>query len=261
VAEKLLLSLDFKNLLKCRLVNSTWKNFLDMNPTFWIKKCQHFGLRDEICLAWKNLAQKLEQPDLIQDLVLYMMKMLQGAPYSFEYPIHVAIKNTDKALALFIIENKAVYLGKNSSGSNSLQLAAEKGMLDIVVALKSLYDEPNSPNSDGKTPTELAEINGHSGVIGILSPGPSNNHTSSATFLTVRQKIEKSLSKKTREMSTSEGDGDEPMLQKLMTNKKKKIIFKENILSFNERALKDPTAKLSIESESGENEPGPMDED
>ena len=50
--------------------------------------------------------------------------MLQGAPYSFEYPIHVAIKNTDKALALFIIENKAVYLGKNSSGSNSLQLAA-----------------------------------------------------------------------------------------------------------------------------------------
>ena len=137
----------------------------------------------------------------------------------------------------------------------------EKGMLDIVAALKSLYDEPNSPNSDGKTPTELAEINGHSGVIGILSPGPSNNHTSSATFLTVRQKIEKSLSKKTREMSTSEGGGDEPMLQKLMTNKKKKIIFKENILSFNERALKDPTAKLSIESESGENEPGPMDED
>ena len=218
--------------------------------------------------------------------------MLQGAPYSFEYPIHVAIKNTDKALALFIIENKAVYLGKNSSGSNSLQLAAvskfhknkiklkylirvnaillkilclifqEKGMLDIVAALKSLYDEPNSPNSDGKTPTELAEINGHSGVIGILSPGPpSNNHTSSATFLTVRQKIEKSLSKKTREMSTSEGDGDEPMLQKLMTNKKKKIIFKESILSFNERALKDPTAKLSIESESGESEPGPMDED
>ena len=218
--------------------------------------------------------------------------MLQGAPYSFEYPIHVAIKNTDKALALFIIENKAVYLGKNSSGSNSLQLAAvskfhkkikiklkylirvnaillkilclifqEKGMLDIVAALKSLYDEPNSPNSDGKTPTELAEINGHSGVIGILSPGPSNNHTSSATFLTVRQKIEKSLSKKTREMSTSEGDGDEPMLQKLMTNKKKKIIFKESILSFNERALRDPTAKLSIESESGENEPGPMDED
>ena len=56
--------------------------------------------------------------------VLYMMKMLQGAPYSFEYPIHVAIKNTDKALALFIIENKVVYLGKNSSGSNSLQLAA-----------------------------------------------------------------------------------------------------------------------------------------
>lgn len=215
--------------------------------------------------------------------------MLQGAPYSFEYPIHVAIKNTDKALALFIIENKVVYLGKNSSGSNSLQLAAvskfhkkkmkylirvnaillkilclifqEKGMLDIVAALKSLYDEPNSPNSDGKTPTELAEINGHSGVIGILSPGPSNSHTSSATFLTVRQKIEKSLSKKTREMSTSEGGGDEPMLQKLMTNKKKKIIFKENILSFNERALKDPTAKLSIESESGENEPGPMDED
>ena len=69
VAEKMLLSLDFKNLLKCRLVNSTWKNFLDMNPTFWIKKCQQFGLRDEICLAWKNLAQKLEQPDLIQDLV------------------------------------------------------------------------------------------------------------------------------------------------------------------------------------------------
>ena len=134
-------------------------------------------------------------------------------------------------------------------------------MLEIVAALKSLYDKPNSPNSDGKTPTELAEINGHSGVIGILSPGPSNNHTSSATFLTVRQKIEKSLSKKTCEMSTSEGDGDEPMLQKLMTNKKKKIIFKESILSFNERALKDPTAKLSIESESGENEPGPMDED
>ena len=69
VAEKMLLSLDFKNLLKCRLVNSTWKNFLDMNPTFWIKKCQQFGLRDEICLACKNLAQKLEQPDLIQDLV------------------------------------------------------------------------------------------------------------------------------------------------------------------------------------------------
>ena len=134
-------------------------------------------------------------------------------------------------------------------------------MLDIVAALKSLYDEPNSPNSDGKTPTELAEINGHSGVIGILSPGPSNNHTSSATFLTVRQKIEKSLSKKTCEMSTSEGDGDEPMLQKLMTNKKKKIIFKESILSFNERALKDPTAKMSIETESRENEPGPMDED
>ena len=75
---------------------------------------------------------------LVISQVLYMMKMLQGAPYSFEYPIHVAIKNTDKALALFIIENKAVYLGKNSSGSNSLQLAAVSKFHKKKIKLKYL---------------------------------------------------------------------------------------------------------------------------
>jgi len=243
IAEELLLSLDLKNLLKCRLVNSTWKNFLDMNPTFWIKKCQQFGLRDEICTAWIKLAQKLEQPDLIQNLVLYMMKMLHGAPYSFQYPIHVAIKNTDKALALFIIENMDVYLGKNSSGSNSIHLASEKGMVDIVAALKSLYVTPDSPNSDGKTPTQLAEINGHSEVIGILSP------STCTTFLACRP-------------STSRKDGINDTDFDLGSFGKKKK--KKRSISLENRINKDDSiANINIESGIGEilTEPEPMDVD
>ena len=170
--------------------------------------------------------------------------MLHGAPYSFQYPIHVAIKNSDKALALFIIENMDVYLGKNSSGSNSIHLASEKGMVDIVAALKSLYVAPDSPNSDGKTPTQLAEINGHSEVIGILSPS-----TCTTTFLACRP-------------STSREDGIGDTDFDLGRFGKKKM--KKRSISLENRINNDDSiANINIESGIGEilTEPEPMDVD
>ena len=176
--------------------------------------------------------------------VLYMMKMLHGAPYSFEYPIHVAIKNTDKALALFIIENMDVYLGKNSSGSNSIHLASEKGMVDIVAALKSLYVTPDSPNSDGKTPTQLAEINGHSEVIGILSPS-----TCTKTYLACRPST-------SRKDGINDTDFDLGSFGK--KKKKKRSISLENRINND-----DSIANINIEAGIGEilTEPEPMDVD
>ena len=175
------------------------------------------------------------------------MKMLHGAPYSFQYPIHVAIKNSDKALALFIIKNMEVYLGKNSSGSNSLQLAAKKGMVDIVAALKSLYDDTNSPNSDGKTPIQLAEINGHSEVIEILSPGtckPSTSRENSVDDTKIRRPSRPLGPARRRRF----GDFDE-----------EDIISRENHRINNYNSI----ANINIESGIGENETEPerMDED
>ena len=62
ISEEILMTLDPQDLLKCKQVNSTWKEICN-NPMFWLKKCvQHGNCPKEIEIKWSKLIQSLKNP-------------------------------------------------------------------------------------------------------------------------------------------------------------------------------------------------------
>ena len=62
VTENIFRLLDKKTLVECRLVNSTWKNYLE-NPSFWFQKLgwMKIGNSNNVAKSWEELAQEVKE--------------------------------------------------------------------------------------------------------------------------------------------------------------------------------------------------------
>ena len=79
ISEDILKLLDKKSLLNCRMVTSSWKEFLDQ-PIFWLKKLKLENVPQDIQTGWNLLAQELDEDDdeLNEEFVLTLIKSYQG---------------------------------------------------------------------------------------------------------------------------------------------------------------------------------------
>ena len=133
LAENIFLNLNYEDLKKCQLINQSTKDILE-NPLFWIKK----------------LIPKENQNDWI--------KAIQSAKKSDGAKIISYLKWNFKRVA---VENII---------SGTICCAVRDGDAEIVKILAPLTDNPNTPNEDGNTPINVAELKGFTEIVKILTP-------------------------------------------------------------------------------------------
>ena len=149
LAENIFLNLNSAGLKKCQLINQSASQILE-KPMFWIKKLIRNGLSEENQNDW--------------------IKAIQSET------------NFEKK------KNIAAYLSWNSKKKNCFNLpcytkptvqqdflkkicrAAKNGHIEFIKILVPLTNNPNAPDSDGKTPIYEAALHGHTEIVKILAP-------------------------------------------------------------------------------------------
>ena len=61
ITEAILCFLDHKTQLSCRLVCHSWRDRMDRDPYFWIKKCDKKGQTQDLHNAWMKLIGEFER--------------------------------------------------------------------------------------------------------------------------------------------------------------------------------------------------------
>ena len=172
IGESIIMHLDHKNLQDCRLVEHSWKNFLD-NPRFWFKKCIQNGLSKELQTEWNKLIQMLQGSNLEQNLTMCLIKM-QKYSWHFTYPLLWISSVGDLDLVQFILQHEKLFQFKSLLKESPIHLAAKNGHIEVVKTLMACTDNPNAPNEYGETPIHYAARYGHNEVVKVLMAGIEN---------------------------------------------------------------------------------------
>ena len=97
IADEILSHLDHRTLLRCRIVSSAFKKFLD-NPKLWLRRCKRVSMSEENEAMWKNVIELLIDNDdiinvdqILDEVNLILMKMSKSF-YNVESPINYACK-------------------------------------------------------------------------------------------------------------------------------------------------------------------------
>ena len=157
MTDKIVSHLDSKTLVRCRLVNTSFKNFVD-NPNLWLQRCKKKSI-NEICLAkWKKVSDYLLDSDketieeinvdkMVEYLSISLMKICTSY-HKVQSPIHYASMegNLDLLKLVLKVTEKKEYryrqdldyieaLGRHNV--SPLDLAANYGHLEVVKYLKN----------------------------------------------------------------------------------------------------------------------------
>ena len=141
ISEKIILLLDKKSILECRMVNSSWKNIID-NPIFWVKKCDQKGISKDLHNVLIDTIQKITDSELRQEA----------------------------AVCLSMFHSAGYWTPENSAGLTLIYLASSYGFVKLLKFLATLVDNPNAPKSNGMTPLHSAAKNGHLKIVEFLAP-------------------------------------------------------------------------------------------
>ena len=150
ISEDVFKLLDKKSLLNCRMVTSSWKEFLDQ-PIFWLKKMKLENIPQDIQTGWILLAQALDEEDeeLKEEFVLTLIKSYQGKelrPMDLEIVVNLGEANKCPKLMGLILEYANPNIGLTIrkpwflTECTPIHLAALYGLNDVVQKLTIKYD-------------------------------------------------------------------------------------------------------------------------
>ena len=177
IARNILLRLDHKSQLSCRLVSESWKAHIDQ-PFFWILKCDLKGQTKKLHDAWVYSFQDIEMGSDIEEKAIkclmewhrnltkyYTQERLFGIS-----PIHIAARYGHTDIVKFIVPkvqdfNSAYPFNKYTP----IHYAARYGYLEMFRFLASKVDDFNAPKPNGWTPLHLAAWQGHSKIAKAIA--------------------------------------------------------------------------------------------
>ena len=136
IARKILLTLDHKSQLRCRLVCHAWKEQID-RPFFWILKCDQKGQAKSLHDAWNDLFLKIEEGTAIEGKAIRLLKKW-----------HKEYNDWTQA---------------QRPGMTPLHIAAYFGHTKIVKFMVTIVENPNPPRADTWTPFHLAAFGNYCG--------------------------------------------------------------------------------------------------
>ena len=184
IGHNILKHLNIKEALSLRLVNRSFKNFVE-NPKFWLKIWNYKRSESmEIHESWHTLLQNIEEKnsDLKTNFVLSYLKLIKNYP-TFSplwfiktfLPLNVVSFFGDLPLVKFIIENNMVEnLNKNGNyGWTPICNAAMNGHTETVKFLVG-YTDLNNRDPYGWTPIYHAALYGHTDTVMALNEFSNN---------------------------------------------------------------------------------------
>ena len=142
IARNILLRLDHKSQLSCRLVSESWKAHIDQ-PFFWILKCDLKGQTKKLHDAWVYSFQDIEMGSDIEEKAIKSL---------MQWYLSLTKCTQEKLL-----------------GMTPIHIAAALGYLEMFKFLASKVDDFNAPKLDGWTPLHFASWNGHSKIAKAIA--------------------------------------------------------------------------------------------
>ena len=164
LAEKIFLHLDHKNLLSCRRVNRTWKEFFD-NPRFWLKKHKK-DLSKKLYDVLSNTTQILEDVDYPHIMALSLI--IEG-PKASKHSLNIAAKFGNSEMVQTLLESGQTSIKPDPDYNSPIHGAAKYGHVDNLKILVPYVDNPFLGNCHGQSPIHLAAKYGHVDVVRYLS--------------------------------------------------------------------------------------------
>lgn len=104
--------------------------------------------------------------DLIRRRLLELDVDVDAAEeHTLDTPLLLAVSHEQQAMVEMLLEFKASINHRNYAGNISLAIAAMRGYTDIAQVLLSNGADPTTRNGEGKSPLELAKLNGKKEMI------------------------------------------------------------------------------------------------
>ena len=170
ISEDIFKLLDKKSLMKCRLVNSSWKNVLEQ-PIFWLKKMKLENVPMNVQQSWKILAQQLEDGQTKKEFVLTLIKICKKSERILPMEIVLnLLKYPD--LMMFLLEHEnpnSTVKWKEFENLNPIHLATFCCFTETVKKLMKKYGSSIlKPDGSGKTAIHCAAMFGHLDILKFL---------------------------------------------------------------------------------------------
>ena len=138
IAEQIFSNLAINDLFQCQKVNEYWASIL-RNPWFWYKRMAQKNILTEMQQKeWSNFCDKLNNLDLTKEMTI-------GLNFIYE--------RLEDSVTL-----NEVY-----------QSALSSAYVEAVEIMAPLFDNPNAPDENGRTPIYWAELSGHTEIVKILT--------------------------------------------------------------------------------------------
>ena len=169
---KIMTGLDFKSLLLCRFVNSSWLKFVD-NPKFWFLMCVRKGLFKNVKEAWIDLINhvyKNGSNSNFKNISLCLMRMYNLSYHLIQTPLLMASDSGNLNVVKYILTlYDDVSWTQTKYKRTAIILASKNGHADVVKVLAFRTPQPNQENVSGLTACHWAVKNRHIKVIKVLA--------------------------------------------------------------------------------------------
>ena len=171
IAEQIFSNLDRNDLLQCQEVNEYWASIL-RNPWFWYNRMtQNTTLSQEHQKEWMDFCEKLSKLNLTKDLtpgLNFIYERLEDSVTLngvYQSALRAASAETVKIMApLFESPN-----APNEDGKTPIREAARFGHTEFIKILACLTDNPNAPDKAGLSPSNIAARHGFIEIVNILN--------------------------------------------------------------------------------------------
>ena len=197
IAEQIFSNLDRNDLLQCQEVNESWASIL-RNPWFWYKRMmKNTTLSEEHQREWSNFCEKLSKLNLTKDMTRGLNNIYEDLEYSqtlhecyWNYqdnsPSVFSSRSSPRSSSVsdgFIMDSQHQSVMDCDKLINNYQKRIKKRedmmlkndeMVEVMIIMAPLMENPNAPNLYGWTPIHLSARNGHKEMVKILMPLTDN---------------------------------------------------------------------------------------
>ena len=180
IAEQIFSNLAINDLFQCQKVNEYWASIL-RNPWFWYKRMTQKNILTKIQQKeWSNFCDKLNKLDLTKEMTkglnFIYERLERSVPFNEVYA-SAPWSALDLASAELVEIMAPLFDNPNApdeNGRTPIYWAALYGHTEIVKILAPLTDNPNAPYKNGNTPIHKAASCGYAEIIKILAPLTDN---------------------------------------------------------------------------------------
>ena len=153
--------LDNFSLIRCREVNISWQNIIDLQREISIRRIQKLTKCSQKSV--KNILRRKNIKDLT-----FLANQIQNI-YTDKYPLHLAARRGLLEVCSLILDNLKKKNPENVVGYTPLHFAAENGHHEVCCLILEKVQKKNPKDPwTGWTPLHYAAKNGHSKTCQLI---------------------------------------------------------------------------------------------